>query len=159
MLERGIQVLVPLATKADEARKVRETAFPDGIHIREMVRWLSPLSWSFREQEANQEGGGKFYRCKSKLVTGARAVQENVTNAEEIASPVRPLLFPPIRHHQRLNFVLDCKCCCCEQPISTQKFFFTAISLDAHNNNIHNLAQNSASEYGLVYSIYVVYLK
>ena len=28
----GIQVLVPLATKADEARKVRETAFPDGIH-------------------------------------------------------------------------------------------------------------------------------
>ena len=45
---------------------------------------------------------------------------------------------------QRLNFVLDYECCCCEQPISTQKFF-TAISLDAHNNNIRNPAQNSAS--------------
>ena len=36
------------------------------------------------------------------------------------------------RHHQKLNFVLDCECCCCEQPISAQKFFLTAISLDAH---------------------------
>ena len=34
----------------------------------------------------------------------------------------------------------------CEQPISSQKFFFTAISLDAHNDNIRNLAQNSASD-------------
>ena len=48
---------------------------------------------------------------------------------------------------QRLNFVLDCECCCCEQPIRAQIFFLTAISLDAHNNNIHNLAQNSASDY------------
>ena len=49
------------------------------------------------------------------------------------------------RHHQKLNFVLDCECCCCEQPISAQNFFLTAISLDAHNNNIRNPAQNSAS--------------
>ena len=25
--------------------------------------------------------------------------------------------------YQRLNFVLDYECCCCEQPISAQKFF------------------------------------
>ena len=48
---------------------------------------------------------------------------------------------------QKLNSVMDCQCCCCEQPISAEKFFFTAISLDAHNNNIRNLAQNSASDY------------
>ena len=29
------------------------------------------------------------------------------------------------------------------------EIFFTAISLDAHNNNIRNLAQNSASDYHL----------
>ena len=31
--------------------------------------------------------------------------------------------------------------------MSRQKFFCTAISLDAHNNNIHNLAQNLASDH------------
>ena len=46
-------------------------------------------------------------------------------------------------NHQKLNNVLDYKCCCCEQPMSTQKSSFTATSLDAHNN-IRNLAQNSA---------------
>ena len=46
---------------------------------------------------------------------------------------------------------MDCECCCCEQPIRKQEIFFTAISLDAHKNNIHNLAQNSASGYALDY--------
>ena len=50
-----------------------------------------------------------------------------------------------ISNKQKLNYVLDFECCCCEQPISMQKYFFTAISLDAHNDNIRNLAQNSAS--------------
>ena len=40
---------------------------------------------------------------------------------------------------------MEIECCCCEQPISNQKIIFTAISLDAHNNNIRNPAQNSAS--------------
>ena len=92
----GIPVLVPLATKADEARKVRETAFPDGIHIREMARWLSPLSWSFREQVANQEGGGKFYRCKSKLVTGARGSGKRYKcGGNRVARPTRPFSANP----------------------------------------------------------------
>ena len=50
-------------------------------------------------------------------------------------------------HHQKLNSVMDCECCCCEQPISKQNFLFTVISLDAHNNNIRNPSQNSASAY------------
>ena len=56
---------------------------------------------------------------------------------------------------QKLNSVLESECCCCEQPISTQKFFCTAISLDAHNNNIHNLAQNSASGHNELISVHI----
>ena len=50
-----------------------------------------------------------------------------------------------VTYCQRLNSVMDCECCCCEQPISKQNFLFTVISLDAHNNNIRNPSQNSAS--------------
>ena len=50
-----------------------------------------------------------------------------------------------MHHAQKLNSGMDCKCCC-EQPIIKQKFF-TAISLDAHNNNIRFSSQNSASAY------------
>ena len=57
------------------------------------------------------------------------------------------MLLKTFIHHQKLNFELSFECCRCEQPISSQNFFFTAISLDAHNNNIRNLAQNSASAY------------
>ena len=46
---------------------------------------------------------------------------------------------------QRLNFGMEMECCCCEQPISNEKIIFTAISLDAHNNNIRFPSQNSAS--------------
>ena len=28
-----------------------------------------------------------------------------------------------VYEEQKLNSVLECECCCCEQPISTQKFF------------------------------------
>ena len=49
-----------------------------------------------------------------------------------------------IVYKQKLSSVMDCECCCREQPISKQKIFFTAISLDAHNNNIRNPSQNSA---------------
>ena len=52
-----------------------------------------------------------------------------------------------VHYYQKMNFVLSFECCCCEQPISSQKLFFTAISLDAHNDNIRNLAQNSASDH------------
>ena len=31
------------------------------------------------------------------------------------------------------------ECCCCEQPIPKQQNFFTAIWLDAHNNNIRSV--------------------
>ena len=87
---------MPLATKADEARKVRETAIPDGTHIREMVRRISPLSWSFREQEANQEGGGKFTRCKSKLVTSARGSGKRYKcGGNRVARPTPPFSANP----------------------------------------------------------------
>ena len=45
---------------------------------------------------------------------------------------------------QKLNSVMDCECCCFEQPISAHNFFLNAISSDAHNN-IRNPSQNSAS--------------
>ena len=48
---------------------------------------------------------------------------------------------------QKLNSGMEIECCFCEQPISNQKIIFTAISLDAHNNNIRFPSQNSASAY------------
>ena len=56
-------------------------------------------------------------------------------------------------HIQKLNSVMDFECCWCEQPISRQKFFFTAISLDAHNDNIWNSSQNSASGDNIPYKV------
>ena len=47
---------------------------------------------------------------------------------------------------QKLNFVLDCECCCCEHPMKLQKKKNSACWLVVHNNNIRNLAQNSASD-------------
>ena len=54
-----------------------------------------------------------------------------------------------VSNYQKPNSVLECECCRCELPISMQKIFFTAISLDAHNDNIQNVAQSSASEHKL----------
>ena len=42
---------------------------------------------------------------------------------------------------------MEIECCCREQPISNQKIIFTAISLDAHNDNIRFPSKNSASGY------------
>ena len=105
MLEGGIHdpsKLVPLATKEDEARKVRETAIPDGIHIREMVHRMSPLSWSFRELEPIPRGRGKFndkalvLRCKSKLVTRARGSGKRYKcGGNRVARPTRPFSANP----------------------------------------------------------------
>ena len=53
-----------------------------------------------------------------------------------------------MHHAQKLNSGMDCECCC-EQPIIKQKFF-TAISLDAHNNNIRNPSQNSTSDHAAI---------
>ena len=84
-----------------------------------------------------------------------RAGQEPQPDRGRAAPHAAPLQLPgadggaherSVRDIQRLNLVLDCECCCCcEQPISMQKIFFTAISLDAHNDIIRFTSKNSAS--------------
>ena len=47
--------------------------------------------------------------------------------------------FSPYHCKQRLNSGMDCECCCCEQPISTQKlfyFYFIGCSQQQHSEFI-----------------------
>ena len=44
-------------------------------------------------------------------------------------------------HYQKLNFVLDCECCCCEHPVKLQYKKISACWLVVHNNNIRNIRE------------------
>ena len=46
---------------------------------------------------------------------------------------------------QRLNFVLECQCYCCEHPMKLQLKKISVCWLVVHNNNIRIPAQNSTS--------------
>ena len=57
----------------------------------------------------------------------------------KVPHPVQCPINPSFPNHHSPQNIPRIECCCCEQPIGKQQKFFTAIWLDAHNNNIRSV--------------------
>ena len=131
----------------------REHSQPDDWSRTSCSWWQSQISSAERLYKVSTRGGKTQLPQTRPTMHKFLLVSRHLSHFSYVEWPLSSCLYADfwlffLIHKQKLNFVLDCECCCCEQPISTQKFLFTAISLDIHNNNIHNLAQNSASDDG-----------